>query len=103
MNTLLDETAFDKFVSEHNLALVDFSAIWCGPCRMLTKILEGLSKSDPGLAIGKIDIDTNSALTAKYDIKAVPTLLLFKNGKLVDRKMGAHPEDTIRSWIQSHA
>ncbi|HOW66120.1 MAG TPA: thioredoxin [Candidatus Paceibacterota bacterium] len=81
---------FDQEVVQSKIpVLVDFFATWCGPCRMLTPVLESVSKEFEGRAkVVKVDIDESPELAARYGITAVPTLLLFAGGKVVDKAMG---------------
>jgi thioredoxin 1 len=89
---------FKKEVLESNgLVLVDFWADWCGPCKMLTPILESISISN--LSIYKVNIDTNSELATKYSIKSIPMLMLFKDGDLISQKAGLMTKEAIESWI----
>ncbi|HZI95113.1 MAG TPA: thioredoxin [Patescibacteria group bacterium] len=83
--------------------LVDFWATWCGPCRMVAPILEKLATELKGKArIGKVDVDCNPATAAKFGIRSIPTLLLFKNGKPVDQIIGAQPREAISAMINRH-
>ena len=78
---------YDEAIKEGTV-LVDFFATWCGPCKMLSPVLEELAKKNPDLLILKIDVDEVGPLAARYGIQAIPTLMLFKDGQLVDKKMG---------------
>jgi thioredoxin 1 len=76
--------------------LVDFWAEWCGPCRMVGPVVEELSKEYDGKAvIGKLNVDTNAQISMKYGIRSIPTLLIFKNGEIVDRAVGAVPKNQL--------
>ena len=84
------------------VALVDFSATWCGPCRMLAPVVEALS----GKLVGKVDfynvdIDDSPSLAMEYKVMAVPCLVLMKNGKFVDQSVGFKPEAQLLDWINS--
>ena len=73
--------------------LVDFWAAWCGPCRMVGPIIEEISTDFEGKAVvGKLDVDSNQEFAAKYGVRNIPTVLLFKNGEIVDRKVGVSPK-----------
>jgi thioredoxin 1 len=76
--------------------LVDFWAEWCGPCRMVGPVVEELSKEYDGKAvIGKLNVDNNAQISMKYGIRSIPTLLIFKNGEIVDRAVGAVPKNQL--------
>lgn len=77
-------------------ALIDFWAVWCGPCRIIAPIVEELAEEYEGKAIvGKIDVDSNRDTAVKYGIQAIPTLLLIKDGEVIDRIVGAVDKNSI--------
>jgi thioredoxin 1 len=83
--------------------LIDFWAVWCGPCRMLTPIVEELATEYEGKAIiGKVDVDNNQMIATKFGIRSIPTLLIFKGGKVVDQIVGAVPKNMIVDKLNSH-
>jgi len=80
--------------------VVDFWAEWCGPCRMIAPALEEISgQLGDKVKIVKLNVDENPAVAAKYGIMSIPTLLLFKNGEIADRQVGAAPKQKLHSWI----
>ena len=82
--------------------LVDFWAEWCGPCRMVGPIVEELSKDFDGKAVvGKVNVDHNSNISANYGIRNIPTLLIFKNGQIVDKQVGAVPKAVLAAKLQA--
>ena len=89
-------------INSKSLVLVDFFATWCGPCQMLGPILEKISKEISDIDIIKIDIDTCGDLAVKYDIEAVPTLILFKNGIELDRTLGFSDENELKNFINKY-
>ena len=95
------EESFDSLISD-GLVLVDFFATWCGPCKMLSPILEELASDRASVKIVKIDVDENSNLAKKYGIMSVPTMLLFKDGSLVSSKNGFIPKELIEEWIENN-
>ena len=94
---------FDEEVSNSNLpVLIDFWAEWCGPCKTLTPILEELSSEmSHKLLIAKVNLDENQDLAMKFSIRSIPTLLLFKEGDLLDTKIGLLPKKDIMEWLRS--
>jgi thioredoxin 1 len=82
--------------------VVDFWAEWCGPCRMIAPALEEIAGSMNGkVKIVKLNVDENPATAAKYGIMSIPTLMLFKNGELASRQVGAAPKQKLEQWITS--
>jgi len=83
--------------------LVDFWAEWCGPCRMVAPVLEKLADElDGKVRVGKVNVDDESGLAGRYGIQSIPTLLLFKDGKVVDQYIGATTRDVLVKMLQKH-
>ena len=91
-----------EFINEINegLVLVDFYAEWCGPCKMLSPILEQINEEDENIKIIKVNIDDSRFLTNYYQIQSIPTLILLKNGQFLNRITGFTPKKTIQELIE---
>lgn len=82
--------------------LVDFWAVWCGPCRMIAPIVEELATELEGtMTVGKLNVDENQAVAAKYGVMSIPTLLVFKNGQPVERLVGYMPKKELKARLDS--
>jgi thioredoxin 1 len=96
----ISDSTFDKFSQSNPVALVDVWAPWCGPCRMVGPVIEKLSEKYNGkIAFGKLNSDDNMETAQKLGIMSIPTLLIYKNGKLVDRIVGAYPQEIIEEHL----
>ena len=96
------KSSFKKIISSEIPVLIDFHADWCGPCKMLTPILKDVKEElGDAVKIVKIDVDKNQAIASKYNVRGVPTMLLFKNGKQVWRQSGVIQKNDIVQVIQS--
>ena len=90
-------------VKEKEVAVIDFSATWCGPCRMLAPVLEEVSEELAGsVTFYNIDVDENPDLAQQYNITSIPALVVLKNGEKQDVKVGFQPKEAIISFIESH-
>lgn len=97
---------FQKEVEEaKGLVLVDFFAEWCGPCKLMGPVIEELIeeyKNKEGVKIGKLNVDENRSMAEKYNIMGIPTLIIFKNGKIVAQEVGYHIKDKIQELINKN-
>ena len=98
----LTDANFDEVVIKAEMpVIVDLWAEWCGPCRMVGPIIEEISKEYEGKAVvGKLDVDSNPAITSKYGIRNIPTILFFKGGEIVDKQVGAVPKSVIAAKLE---
>ncbi len=94
---------FENEAKKSEVAVVDFSATWCGPCQMLAPVLEQVSSSlGDRVDFYNVDVDDAPELAGEYKVQSVPCLILMKNGELVDQSVGFKPEPAITGWIESH-
>ncbi|MEK6647429.1 MAG: thioredoxin [Candidatus Firestonebacteria bacterium] len=100
----ITDADFEKEVLQSNITtLVDFWAEWCGPCRMVGPIIEELAGEYAGKAkICKVNVDESPNTASKYGIRSIPSLLIFKNGSVVDQIIGAQPKDNIKAKLDSN-
>jgi len=92
----------EEITNTDKLVLIDFFATWCGPCQMLSPVLEKISNSRAEIDIAKIDIDKSMELARKYNIEVVPTMIIFKDGKAVKQVEGFYSENEIMSLIEQY-
>lgn len=99
----LTESNFEEKVIKSDVpVVVDLWAEWCGPCKMLTPIMEEMSTEYEGkVLIGKVDVDNNPGIAAKYGVRNIPTVLFFKGGEVVDKQVGAVPKDKLTEKLDS--
>ncbi|RLI36037.1 thioredoxin [Candidatus Bathyarchaeota archaeon] len=99
----LNDRTFEEFVRKHPLVVVDLWAPWCAPCRIVSPIIEELARDYAGkIAFGKLNVDENQFTAMQYGVMSIPTLLIFKDGKLVDRIVGAMPRRMLEPRITRH-
>lgn len=100
----ITDANFEEEVMKSELpVLIDFWAVWCGPCKLIAPAVEEVANEFQGkVKVGKLDVDTNQIVASKYGIRSIPTLLLFKGGKIVDQIVGAVPKNAIVQKLNSH-
>lgn len=90
-----------KVLKNKKLVLVDFFAEWCAPCRMMAPVVEALSKEMKNVEFFKVNVDSQSGLAQQFNVMSIPTLILFKNGKIAATTTGARPKEALKKWIES--
>ncbi|MDW5299936.1 MAG: thioredoxin [Sedimentibacter sp.] len=94
---------FDELLAKEKFVLVDFWAAWCAPCRMIAPVIEKLANQYEGkLAVAKVDVDSNEELSIRYGIQSIPTVILFKEGKIASKEIGVKPMSSFTKMLDSH-
>jgi thioredoxin 1 len=97
----ITDADIDNTVKKYETIVIDCWAPWCGPCRMVAPVIEELAKELHGKVVfGKLNVDENPSTSMKHQIMSIPTLLIFKNGNLVDRLIGAYPKDILKRKLE---
>ena len=89
----------NEVMNSEKKVLLDFWAPWCGPCRMVVPMVEEIAKERPDIKVGKINVDENPELAARFRIMSIPTLVVMENGKIVNQAMGARPKNAILAML----
>ncbi|HEX9464948.1 MAG TPA: thioredoxin TrxC [Alphaproteobacteria bacterium] len=99
----LDAKSFDHHAKADLPLVVDFWAAWCGPCKMMAPVFEQLAaEMEPRVRFGKVDVDAQQELGARYQIRSIPTVAVFHRGREIARQAGAMPAQVLRQWIEQH-
>lgn len=98
----ITDANFEEIIASEKPVLVDFWAEWCGPCKMIGPVVEELASEYEGKAVvGKVDVDNNPNVSAKFGIRSIPTLLVFKGGEVVDKQIGAVPKSVLSQKLDA--
>ena len=99
----ITDADMDEFVKKYNTTVIDCWAPWCGPCRMVGPVIEELAREMSGkIVFGKLNVDENPATSAKHQIMSIPTMLVFKNGELIDKLIGAMPKEMLKQKLDGY-
>lgn len=97
----INRESFEKIIAQDGkTVLVDFWATWCGPCRMIAPVLEEVAKERPDVTVCKVDVDEERELALEYGVSSIPTLLVFRDGKVVNQSIGAMPKERILAMLK---
>ena len=100
---IVTDADIDEHTKKYPTVVIDCWASWCGPCQMVGPVIEELAKEMQGKVVfGKLNVDENPATSAKHQIMSIPTLLVFKNGDLVDRLVGAYPKEELKKKLEPY-
>ena len=103
MEILTDATFEEKVIKSDKLAVIDFSAEWCGPCRMVSPIIHELAgEYQDRIVAGEVNVDENPQITAQYKVRNIPTVLFMKNGEVVDKQVGSVPKSVYKALVEKH-
>lgn len=89
----------NEVLNSHKTVLLDFYADWCGPCRMVTPVISEIAEERPDIKVGKINVDEQSELAARFDVMSIPTLVVVKEGKIVNKAVGMRPKAQILAML----
>jgi thioredoxin 1 len=101
LTDVTDSTFQAEVIESEKPVLVDFWAAWCGPCRVVAPVLEEIASERDDLRIVKLDVDANQQTAANYDVLSIPTMILFKNGQVAKKIIGAYPKKRLESELES--
>ena len=98
----ITDSNYEEIISSGKPVIIDFWAEWCGPCRIIAPVVEEMANDYDGkVVVGKVDVDNNPSITAKFGVRSIPTLLIFKDGQVVDKQIGAVPKSILSKKLEA--
>lgn len=98
--TVINKNNFSEVLNSEKTVLLDFFATWCGPCRMLSPVIDKIADEHPEILVGKINVDEEEELATQFGVTSIPALFVIKNGKTVNQSLGAIPEQKILELLE---
>ncbi len=98
MSIKITDANFDGIINE-GISLIDFKTDWCGPCTAMSPIIDQISEDYPGVKVGKMDVDENSEIPQRLGIRSIPTIIVYNNGEIIERKVGIVSKDQIKEIL----
>ena len=102
VTVVTNDTFQTEVLASDKPVLVDFWATWCGPCKMVAPVVDEIASENPDVKVCKIDVDDEGALAQQFGIMSIPSLLVFKNGEVVERTVGVQPKAAIEAMVKKH-
>lgn len=100
---VVNKNNFEQVRGSEKLVLLDFYADWCGPCRMVSPIVDEIAEENPQYLVGKINVDDEPELAAAFGVASIPMLVIMKNGKIANQSVGARPKEQILAMLEQEA